>query len=63
MTRYERELLLGLAEEVILQLRHRITEIENLHPRESAVAIATFRERLSTIEDLVSAVRKDTGHV
>ena len=62
MTRYERALLTGLADEIILQLRNRIAEIESLHPRESAVAIATFRERLSNIEDLVAAVKKDSGH-
>lgn len=59
MTRYERALLLGLAQEVILQLKSRMTEIENLHPRESALGIATFRERLSNIEDLLDHVKKD----
>ncbi len=62
MTRYERALLIGLAEEIILQLRNRVAEIESLHPRESAVAIATFRQRLSNIEDLMEGVKKDPGH-
>lgn len=62
MTKYERALLMGLADEIILQLRNRLAEIENLHPRESALAVATFRERLRNIEDLVVAVRKDPGH-
>jgi len=59
MTRYERALLLGLTEEIILHLRTRLTEIENLHPRESALGIATFQERLRTIEDLLDCVKKD----
>jgi len=59
MTRYERALLLGLAEEIILQLRNRLTEIENLHPRESSLGIATFQERLHNIEDLLDCVKKD----
>jgi len=59
MTRYERALLLGLAEEIILHLRTRLAEIENLHPRESALGIATFQERLSNIEDLLDCVKKD----
>ncbi len=59
MTRYERALLLGLAEEMILQLRNRIAEIENLHPRQSALGIATFQERLHNIEDLFAEVRKE----
>jgi hypothetical protein len=59
MTRYERALLLGLAEEIILQLRNRLTEIENLHPRESVLGIATFQERLRNIEDLLDCVKKD----
>lgn len=58
MTRYERALLLGLAEEIILQLKSRMTEIENLHPRESALGIATFRERLRNIENLLDCVKK-----
>ena len=62
MTRYERALLMGLAEEIILQLQNRLAEIESLHPRESALAIATFRERLRNIEDLVVAVKKDASH-
>ena len=57
MNQYERALLLGLAEEVILHLRTRLTEIENLHPRESAVGIATFRERLRNIEALLDCVK------
>ncbi len=59
MNQYERALLLGLAEEVILHLRNRLTEIENLHPRESALGIATFQERLYHIEDLLDCVKKD----
>jgi len=57
MNQYERALLLGLAEEVILHLRTRLTEIENLHPRESAVGIATFQERLRNIEALLDSVK------
>jgi hypothetical protein len=60
MTRYECALLIGLAEEIILQLRTRLTEIENLHPRESALGIATFQERLRNIEDLLNCVKKDS---
>ncbi len=59
MTNFERDLLLGLAEEIILQLKNRITEIENLHPRESALGIATFQERLRTIEHLRDSVKQD----
>ena len=59
MTRYERALLLGLAEEIILHLRTRLAEIENLHPRESALGIATFQQRLRNIEDLLDGVKKD----
>jgi len=59
MTKYERALLLGLAEETILHLRTRLTEIENLHPRESALGIATFQERLRNIEGLLDCVKKD----
>lgn len=62
MTRYERALLLGLAEEIILQLRNRLTEIENLHPRESALGIATFHERLRNMEDMLIAVKKDGNY-
>jgi len=57
MNQYERALLLGLAEEVILHLRTRLTEIENLQPRESAVGIATFQERLRNIEALLDCVK------
>lgn len=62
MTRYERALLLGVAEEIVLNLRSRLTEIENLHPRESALGIATFQERLRHIEELLCDVKKDGGH-
>jgi len=31
MTKFERALLLGLAEEIVLQLRSRLAEIEQLH--------------------------------
>jgi len=62
MNRYERALLLGLAEEIVLHLRSRLAEIENLHPRESALGIATFQERLRHIEDLLTDVNKDGGH-
>jgi hypothetical protein len=61
MTKSERSLLLGLAEEIILQLRSRLAEIEELHPRESALGIATFRERLWRIEELLNTVKKDAG--
>ena len=61
MTRYERALLLGLADEIILHLRTRLAEIENLHPRESALGIATFQERLRHIEELITDVKKDGG--
>lgn len=62
MTKYERALLMVLTEEVILQLRSRITEIEELHPRESALGIATFQERLWRIEELLNKVRNDGGN-
>ena len=62
MTKYERALLLGLADEIILHLRTRLAEIENLHPRESALGIATFQERLRHIEELMTDVKKDGGH-
>ena len=52
MTRYERALLLGLADEIIFHLRTRLAEIEKLHPRESALGIATFQERLRHIEEI-----------
>ena len=57
MNQYERALLMGLAEEVILHLRTRLAEIEYLHPRESAVGIATFQERLRNIEGLLDCVK------
>ena len=60
MNRLERELLLGIAEEIILQLRARLSEIESLHPRESAISIATFQERLWSIESLVEKVRAES---
>jgi F420-0:gamma-glutamyl ligase len=62
MTKFEKSLLLVLTEEIILQLRSRIAEIEELHPRESALAIATFQERLWRIEELLNAVKKDSDH-
>lgn len=62
MTKYERDLLMGLADEIILHLKSRLAEIESLHPRESALAMATFQERLRHIEDLSVAVKKDAGH-
>lgn len=62
MTRYERALLQGVAEEIILILRSRLAEIENLHPRESALGIATFQDRLRNIEELLTDVKKDGGH-
>jgi hypothetical protein len=61
ITKSERALLLGLAEEITLQLRSRLAEIEELHPRESALGIATFRERLWRIEELLNTVKKDAG--
>jgi hypothetical protein len=62
MTKYERALLLGLAEEIVLQLRSRLAEIEQLHPRESALGIATFQESLWRIEELLNTVKKDGDH-
>ncbi|PKN74580.1 MAG: hypothetical protein CVU52_06540 [Deltaproteobacteria bacterium HGW-Deltaproteobacteria-10] len=62
MTKFERSLLLVLTEEIMLQLRSRIAEIEELHPRESALGIATFQERLWRIEELLNAVKKDGDH-
>jgi hypothetical protein len=59
MTKSERALLLGLTEEIILQLRSRLAEIEELHPRESALVIATFRERLWKIEEMRNTVKKE----
>ncbi|MDD2275145.1 MAG: hypothetical protein PHW80_03380 [Smithellaceae bacterium] len=59
MTRSERALLLSLAEEIILHLRNRLAEIENLHPRESALGIATFQERLRHIEELHDSVKNE----
>jgi len=53
---------LGLAEEIVLQLRSRLAEIEQLHPRESALGIATFQERLWRIEELLNTVKKDGDH-
>jgi hypothetical protein len=63
MNKYEHGLLLALAQEVVLQLRARLTEIENLHPRESALAIATFQERLRHIEELMIFVKKDAHYM
>ncbi len=62
MTKFERSLLMVLTEEIILQLRSRIAEIEELHPRESALGIATFQERLWRIEELLNKVRNDSSH-
>ncbi len=62
MTRDERALLVGLAEEITLHLRNRLAEIENLHPRESALAVATFKDRLNHLEDLLAAVKKDGNY-
>lgn len=59
MNRLERDLLLGIAEETVLQLRAKLSEIESLHPRESALSIATFQERLWSLEDLVEKVRTE----
>ena len=59
MTKSERALLLSLAEEIILHLRNRLAEIENLHPRESALGIATFQERLRHIEEPLDGVKKE----
>ena len=61
MTKPERALLLGLAEEIVLQLRSRLAEIEELHPRESALGIATFQERMWRIEELLNSVKNDGG--
>jgi len=62
MTKFERALFLGLAEEIVLQLRSRLAEIEQLHPRESALGIATFQESLWRIEELLNTVKKDGDH-
>lgn len=62
MTKSERSLLVVVAEEIILQLHSRLAQIEELHPRESALGIATFRERLWRIEELLNAVKKDGDH-
>jgi hypothetical protein len=59
MNRIERDLLVGIAEEIVLQLRAKLSEIESLHPRESALSIATFQERLWSLEDLVEKVRAE----
>ncbi len=59
MNRDERDLLLGIAEEIVLQLRAKLSEIESLHPRESALSIATFQERLWSLEGLVEKVRAE----
>jgi hypothetical protein len=59
MTRSERALLSSLAEEIILHLLSRLAEIESLHPRESALGIATFQERLRNIEELLDSVKKE----
>ena len=57
MERLERELLLALAEEVVLQLRNRLMGAETQHPLESAIRIADFQERLWCIEDLTDKIR------
>ncbi len=57
MKKTERDLLLGIAEELILQLRTKLREIEDLHPNESPFSIATFRERLWHMEDLVDRIK------
>ena len=62
MTKFERALLLGLAEEIVLQLRLRLAEIEQLNPRDSALGIATFQESLWKIEELLGTVKKDGDH-
>jgi len=59
MNKLERDLLLGIAEEMILQLRAKLNEIESLHPRESALSIATFQERLWSMENLVDRIRAE----
>lgn len=59
MERLERELLLALAEEVVLQLRTRLMEMETQHPLESAILIAGFQERLWCIEDLTDQIRSE----
>lgn len=61
MNKLERDLLLGIAEEVILQLRAKLSEIESLHPRESALSIATFQERLWSMENLVERIRAEAS--
>ncbi|HPL63215.1 MAG: hypothetical protein PHG91_04765 [Syntrophales bacterium] len=61
MKKAERDLLLGIAEELILQLRTKMQEIESLSPKGSALSIATFRERLWYLEDMVEKIRADSG--
>jgi len=61
MKSIERDLLLGIAEELILQLRTKLREIEDLHPSESPLSIATFRERLWHMEDLVEKIKNESN--
>ena len=63
MTKFERSLLIVLAEEIILQLRSRLAEIDELHLRESVLGIATFQERLWRIEELLNEIKKDGDHL
>ncbi len=59
MKKLEKDLLLSIAEEVMLQLRIKLRNIEDLHPSESALCIATFRERLWHMEDLVEKLKTE----
>ncbi len=59
MKKLEKDLLMSIAEEVMLQLRIKLRDIEELHPSESAFSIATFRERLLQMEDLVQKIKME----
>ncbi len=51
MTPNERALLLGLAEEIVLNLRSRLSWIENPHPGEPAPGAAALLESLRNQND------------
>lgn len=59
MTRSERALLFCLAEEIILHLRNRLAEIENLHPGSRRWALPRFRSGCAIIEELLDGVKKE----
>ena len=60
MKKVERDLLLAIAEEIVLQLRAKVSEIEDLH--ESVYGIASIQERLLCIEDLVNRIQFSVRH-